>query len=145
MPNTNLKAIIVTIAENKSHYYEYNKGQILHNSDIDNQGLKADHSFAGAAGEVKISGNEDNYKSEMNKDHLEQAFSHLKTLLLPESKLHDTTNILIFFSSNTAKHDLEKAISDFKDQHHKVNIDIIAKNLNDHNHIEAAAKAHYEA
>jgi hypothetical protein len=39
MPNTNLKAIIVTIAENKSHYYEYNKGQILHNSDLDNQGI----------------------------------------------------------------------------------------------------------
>lgn len=150
MPNNNLKALIVTIAENKSHYYEYNKGQILHNSDIDNQGIadyqdaKAGHNLSASSGGVVIDGNENNWKGEMNKDHLEHVFIHLKTLLLPQSKLNDTTNILIFFSSNTPKHDLEKAIADFKDEHHKVNIDIVSKNLHDHQHIEAAAKAHYE-
>lgn len=149
MPNTNLKAVIVTIAENKSHYYEYNKGQILHNSDLDNQGIndyqdaKTSHNHSTSSGEVVIAGNENNWKGEMNKDHLEHVFIHLKSLLLPESKLHDVTNILIFFSSNTPKHDLEKAISDFKDEHHKVEINIVSKNLHDHNNIEAAAKAHY--
>jgi hypothetical protein len=147
--SNNLKAIIVTIQENKSHYYEYNKGSILHNSIVDNDGIvefqeaKAAHNLSASSGGVVIDGNENNWKGEMNKDHLEHVFIHLKGLLSAESPLHSIDNILIFFSSNTPKHDLEKVISDFKDEHHKVNIDIISKNLHDHDHIEKAAKEHY--
>jgi hypothetical protein len=149
MPNDILKVIVITIQENKSSFYEYSNGQILHSSNIPNeriseyQDAKATHNHSTSSGELIIDGNDNKWKGEMNNDHLKHVFIHLKTLLLPESKLHSITNILIFFSSNTPKHDLEKVITDFNHEHHKVQIQIVAKNLIDHNDIETAAKSYY--
>jgi hypothetical protein len=79
----------------------------------------------------------------MNKDHLEHVFIHLKALPAEGSTLQKMDTILIFFSSNTPKHDLEKAIEDFKDEHHKVNIEIVNKNIHGHEMIEKAAHEYF--
>jgi hypothetical protein len=149
MHNPNQKAIVVTIQENNSHYYEYSAKKLLHNSTVDNDGIadyqeaKAAHNLSASSGGVVIDGNENNWKGEMNKDHLEHVFIYLKALLAEGSTLQNMDTILIFFSSNTSKHDLEKAIEDFKDEHHKVNIEIINKNIHGHEMIEKAAHEYF--
>ena len=135
-PNPN-KKIVVTISENESNIYEYDGEKLLFNQVIDNdrivshkEALENWNTFATGRGKI-VGGNEGQWKSEADKHILKETFVSLHHLFAQKS-MADFANIVIFYSSNIQKEELEEACKIFLRNHPSENIKLINKNLHGH-------------
>lgn len=149
MPKSKTKSLIITIQENQSAIYEYNDGKLLHNSTIDNDATTSHqeakdnwNTFATGKGKI-VSGNEGQWRKEVNKHILNETFDVLQAMYLTDKNIKGFGHILVFFSSNTPKHDLEDQIEKFQNNHNQIIIEIENKNVHDHNAIEQACEKHF--
>jgi hypothetical protein len=149
MPKIKTKSLIITIQENQSSIYEYNEGKLLFNSTIDNDTTTSHeeardnwNTFATGKGKI-VSGNEGQWRKEVNKHILKETFVVLQSMYLNDKNIKGFGHILVFFSSNTPKHDLEDQIESFQNNHNQVIIEIEPKNVHDHEAIEKACIKHF--
>jgi hypothetical protein len=131
------KILAVTIQENESNIYEYNEGKLLFNSTIDNdmttsheEAREGWNEFATGRGKI-VGGNEGQWKGDIHKHMLKYTFIGL-TELYKEANIKGFKDIIIFFSSNTSKEDLEEQVKHFAANHHGIEIQIVGKNLIGH-------------
>jgi hypothetical protein len=143
------KTLIVTIQENESNIYEYENNKVLFNSTIDNdmttsyeEGNNNWQEFPTGRGKI-VGGNEGQWKADVNKHQLKYTFEGLNNLYkTPTIKAFKV--IVIFYSSNTPKEDLEEQIKHFKNNHHDLEVHIIGKNLTDHEAVEKGIHNFYK-
>jgi hypothetical protein len=144
-----IKALIVTLQENESNIYELNDQTLKHTTTIDND-MTTSHEEASenfqqfATGRGKIlGGNEGQWKGEVHKHILKDTFAVLNSLYQTK-EIKTYKKIIIFFSSNIAKHDLEEQIEKFSNNNHNLEIEIENKTLTNHEAVEKAALKHFE-
>jgi hypothetical protein len=135
--NMKTKILAVTIQENESNIYEYNEGKLLFNSTIDND-MTTSHEeakenwneFATGRGKI-VGGNEGQWKADVHKHILRYTFIGLVELY-KTAEISGYKDIVIFYSSNTSKDDLEEQVKHFQTNHHGVDIQIVGKNMVGH-------------
>ncbi len=144
-PNPN-KKIVVTISENESNIYEYDGETLLFNQVIDNDRIVSHkeaeenwNTFATGRGKI-VGGNEGQWKSEADKHILKETFVSLHHLFAQKS-MADFDNIVIFYSSNIEKEELEEATKIFLRNHPSENIRLINKNLHGHEMVKKGLEA----
>ncbi len=134
------KILAVTIQENESNIYEYNDGKLLFNSVIDND-MTTSHEeardnvneFATGHGKI-VDGNEGQWKADVHKHILRYTFIGLQELYKTQ-EIKAYNHIVIFYSSNTSKDDLEEQVNKFKINNHGLEIKIVNKNLIGHDEV----------
>jgi hypothetical protein len=132
------KNLIITIQENEAHLYEFFDGKLMHLSTIDNDQVvsykesNSTFNLEPTNGGVILDGNEGQWKKEVNKSLLKDLFVHLQKM--PNLIDFADNTIVIFFSSNTPKHDLEDQINQFKKAHLSLNLNFVLENKNLHDH-----------
>jgi hypothetical protein len=143
------KTLIVTIQENESNIYEYEDNKVLFNSTIDNdmttsheEGHKNWQEFPTGKGKI-VGGNEGQWRSDVNKHQLKYTFVGL-TELYQTPSIKAFKVIVIFYSSNTSKEDLQDQVKHFKTNNHNIEVHIVGKNLTDHEAVENGIKKFYK-
>ena len=134
---TQNQKIVITITENEANIYEYNGETLLFNQVIDNdrivshrEALENWNTFATGRGKI-VAGNEGQWKSDADKHILKETFvamSHLFT----QPRIREFDDIVIFYSSNVAKDQIQEAAKIFLRNHPSENIQLINKNLHGH-------------
>jgi hypothetical protein len=148
----NTNALIITIQENQSAFYEYSVtkegSKLLHNKTVDNdmttsheEAKNSWNEFPTGRGKI-VAGNEGQWKGDVHKHILKETFIVL-TELYKKASIKKIKHILIFFSSNTSKKDLEDQIETFHHNHGDMIIEIENKNVHDHKPILEATDKHY--
>ena len=136
MPNIP-KTLVVTIQENETNIYEFEDNKLLFNSKIDND-MTTSHEeshdnfqeFSTGKGHV-VGGNVGQWKADVNKHQLKYTFVGL-TELYQNPNIKAFKVIVIFYSSNTPKEDIEDQVKHFKTNNHNLELHIVNKNLPDH-------------
>lgn len=131
------KILAVTIQENESNIYEYNDGKLLFNSTIDND-MTTSHEeardnwneFATGRGKI-VGGNEGQWKADVHKHILRYTFIGLHELY-KNKEIQSFKDVVIFYSSNTSKDDLEEQVEKFINNVHGIEVKIVNKNLIGH-------------
>jgi hypothetical protein len=139
------KKLIVTIQENQAEVFEYTDGKLLFNSTIDNdrtvsteEGGNTWQTFPTGRGKI-VGGNEGQWKSEVDKHIMKNTFEALVQLYRkPEIKTF--SDLVIFYSSNIEKEELEEEIKTFKANHPGVEVQSHNKNLHGHEMVLTGVK-----
>ena len=148
MSENTISAIVVSIQENESSIYEFEKSKLLFNQAVDNERVVSHqeeeenwNTFATGRGKI-VGGNEGKWKLEIHKHILKLTFQTLNTLYR-QQRILAFQDLIIFYSSNVAKESLEKAVEVFLNNHPKENVVLINKNLHGHEMIESGLRKYY--
>jgi hypothetical protein len=136
MSQIEIKKLVLTIQENQAEVYEYDDEKLLFNSTIDNDRTISHEEgeqwqqFPTGRGKI-VGGNEGQWKSEVDK-HIMKATFHALANLYTKPAIKSFKEVVIFYSSNIEKDELEGEIKTFEANHPGVNVVSIAKNLHGH-------------
>ena len=140
------KKIVISINENEASIYEYDGERLLFNQLVDNDRIVSRkeaeenwNTFATGRGKI-VGGNEGQWKSEADKHILKETFVSLHHLF-GQTSMQDFTSIVIFYSSNIEKEELEEATKIFLRNHLSENIKLINKNLHGHEMVKKGLEA----